>query len=938
MPKPLFVWIDRHGLGRHVNAYFRREFKLAALPAKALLHIFADSNYHLKVNGAFVGYGPARFHPRQPEYDTWNIARLLRRGANVIAVQVVAHGMATFMTALNRGGFIAWGAIPNGSSAAIDLATPGAWLCRQATGYEQNAPLFSFTSNAIDIFDARQGVPDWDRSRIPRQGWRKPVVLEEQNSWGQLRPRSIPHLTQAEKVPEKLLAAYPLLADEEIISFRVAKPWDANTREAMSARKRVFACTWLQSPRRQKVRAGLFWGEYYLNGKKVKKAETRPDQVNRNDAVLALRQGWNFFFISYDMCESTWEFHMALPRAAGLQLSAERKTEASPAFLTAGPFAADEEDQVRKLKIPFASPHDLPPLSQTWIRQPRQTLPVNPAVHLAWSHFGQAYDTPGTKVAKLVARDPHGTAYVFDFGHNTLGRIFVEFEAPAGTIIDVGFGEWLHRDRPDILRRCMIYAGERHIARGGRGRFETFKPRGFRYLQINICRNRGPARLHRVGVIEQVYPFKKIGTFACSDPLFDDIWEMGWRTLRLCAEDSYTDCPWRERHLYAGDMLPEFATTLATSGDTRLARRCLRLLAPRSGNDKDNRHVGMELGDFPLISLLILDWYLRCTRELKLAQELYPAYRALVNTYLAKREADGLFSCQRAFIDWIAMVKEGKLCAMHALLAESCSALARIASLLGHGGEARRLRREHRTLGRLVCQRFWNIAAGAFSDAIQNGRRINSHFPVSSAWPSLWGMTTPQQEKALARFFATTLADIRGNKNEALCSAYSGFYILGALYRHGQEGIAEEFIRRHWGAILHAGADTAWEIFPDAEKGEDGLTRYLPRAGWSLCHAWSTAPTFYLSSRALGVPLGFPEIISPTAPLVIAPQSATLSWARGTVPTPQGPLNIDWQIAGQSLIVSVEAPRGLRWTVAPRGRLTKMDLWTNGKRAAASRQ
>ncbi|MCX7934781.1 MAG: alpha-L-rhamnosidase N-terminal domain-containing protein, partial [Planctomycetota bacterium] len=281
MPKPLFIWLDRQGLGRHVNAYFRRDFTLAALPRQALLHIFADSNYHLKVNGAFVGYGPARFQPAEPEYDTWDIAPFLRCGANAIAVHVVAHGMSTFMTALNRGGLIAWGTIPNGAGKPIDLSTPGAWLCRKATGYDQEAPIFSFTSNAIDIFDARQDVPDWDKAHVRRQGWHKPVILEAQNSWGPLRPRSIPHLTQREIIPERLLGAYPLRAVEKIFSFRLAKPWEMNTREAMSERKRVFACTWIHSPRRQRVRAGLFWGEYFLNGRELKKEETRPDQVNR---------------------------------------------------------------------------------------------------------------------------------------------------------------------------------------------------------------------------------------------------------------------------------------------------------------------------------------------------------------------------------------------------------------------------------------------------------------------------------------------------------------------------------------------------------------------------------------------------------------------------------------------------------------------------------
>ena len=74
----------------HPNSYFlaRRRFELAAAPRQALLHIAADARYAAYVNGQFVGSGPARGTHRRYFADSFDIAALLRPGANWIAAEV----------------------------------------------------------------------------------------------------------------------------------------------------------------------------------------------------------------------------------------------------------------------------------------------------------------------------------------------------------------------------------------------------------------------------------------------------------------------------------------------------------------------------------------------------------------------------------------------------------------------------------------------------------------------------------------------------------------------------------------------------------------------------------------------------------------------------------------------------------------------------------
>ncbi|MFA6947995.1 MAG: hypothetical protein WCQ72_03360, partial [Eubacteriales bacterium] len=60
------------------TAVFRHGFTLDLPPAAAQSCIFADSYYALYINGDFIAYGPERFDPKYPQYDTIDIARYLK--------------------------------------------------------------------------------------------------------------------------------------------------------------------------------------------------------------------------------------------------------------------------------------------------------------------------------------------------------------------------------------------------------------------------------------------------------------------------------------------------------------------------------------------------------------------------------------------------------------------------------------------------------------------------------------------------------------------------------------------------------------------------------------------------------------------------------------------------------------------------------------------
>ena len=71
------------------------------------------------------------------------------------------------------------------------------------------------------------------------------------------------------------------------------------------------------------------------------------------------------------------------------------------------------------------------------------------------------------------------------------------------------------------------------------------------------------------------YPFTRKARFDAGDAELDRILDVGWHTARLCAHETYMDCPYYEQLQYVGDTRIQALVSLFASGDDRLARNAL---------------------------------------------------------------------------------------------------------------------------------------------------------------------------------------------------------------------------------------------------------------------------------------------------------------------------------------------------------------------------
>jgi len=684
-----YIWCDEHGRGYNRYVLFRRSFELAAEPAGGRLRIFADTRYRLLVNGVVLGHGPARFFTTCPEYDTYDIGAFLRKGANSVAVMVNSYGCVSFHSETSIGGLIAWGSAVDKEEGQVDLATPTGWKAKPSDAHQRETAKLSFALNPGETFDATKLDPDWAMPDYDDSGWPDAVPLADQDHWGELRPRSIPLLDERQVWPERRIATSVAryVEDEDIYSFIIVAGESKFRQRGLPA----MAMTYLHSPVEQQVTIGAFWGRYWLNGEEL--APTRRDDMSlRQDFTCRLREGWNSFLVMERLYYGAWEFYLGLPRNAGLAVSAERELNSPNTFLLGGPWEGDLARRAEEMDLPLESPDDLPAELGPWRPWGRGRSAGSAYAERAWKAFRPLENAPHVAV--------RGADYA---GTEVLGRPAIEFTAAEGTLVDFTYSEKLRDGLPADHGQHNVRMAERCIAREGRQVWQTFHPRGMRFLEVLVTGDLRAFELHGIALTRANYPVRNVGTFECSDPLLNRIWQVGRATQHACMEDAYLDCPRRERGLYSGDMLVQFYTNLAVFGDCALFRRCLELFMLSQDNElpEGARSVegllspcphGLLPGRHPDYSAIIVQglWhYWARSGDAEFLRRMRPRLEKLMRGFEAL-EVEGLGlldgSDLSPYIDRQRMDRGGINCALNCFYQRAFADAARIMGVLGDAG------------------------------------------------------------------------------------------------------------------------------------------------------------------------------------------------------------------------------------------------------------
>lgn len=146
--------------------YFRKSIDLNASPAKFIIHLSADNQYKLYVNGKLVSVGPARGNLYNWNYQTIDIARYLNAGKNTVAALVwnEAEYRPENQVSL-RTCFILQG---NSSTEEV-LNSNNSWKCIEDKAYK---PVWGyFASINGQNMDMNKTVSNWNSPALDDSAW-----------------------------------------------------------------------------------------------------------------------------------------------------------------------------------------------------------------------------------------------------------------------------------------------------------------------------------------------------------------------------------------------------------------------------------------------------------------------------------------------------------------------------------------------------------------------------------------------------------------------------------------------------------------------------------------------------------------------------------------------------------------------------------------------
>jgi alpha-L-rhamnosidase len=467
-----------------------------------------------------------------------------------------------------------------------------------------------------------------------------------------------------------------------------------------------------------------------------------------------------------------------------------------------------------------------------------------------------------------------------------------------GSEITVTYAEALFKDhekgnRNETEGKKIIGYYDRFLPDGGARRL--FRPlwwRTYRYLQLDIETHSEPLVIDDLRGEFTAYPFDERARFASDDPELEKIWEVGWRTARLCAHETYMDCPYYEQLQYGGDTRIQALISLYMTGDDRLVKNAIESLDESRTPDglTQSRYPSWLPQYIPPFSLLWIGmmhdlWWYRGENEF--LRHYLPGARGVLGWFEARLAPSGLPGRLEwwDFVDWTKDFEagvppqepDGQSAILSLQLAGALRNAADLESALGSAERATHDRALAARITRAVYAKCWD-----------SSRRLLADTPAKKHFSQHANILGVLEDAIPAAMQPAVMKTVLADSSLTQCSYYFRFYLFRAL---NKAGMGDQYLAQlaPWRAMLALGLST-WAETPEPTRSD--------------CHAWSAHPNFDLLATVAG--------IEPAAPgfskVAIHPHLGPLRRLEATLPHPEGAITVAYQREGKTLAADVSLP------------------------------
>jgi hypothetical protein len=505
---------------------------------------------------------------------------------------------------------------------------------------------------------------------------------------------------------------------------------------------------------------------------------------------------------------------------------------------------------------------------------------------------------PGTRARLLL-----------DQGHLTTAYPVLRYSGGAGASIRLGYAEALYTlgarrgekgNRHEVEGKEFVGNYDELVADGGASR--VYSPlwwRTYRYVEMTVETGSEPLTIDDLSGIYTGYPFERRARLDVGSSLLTQILDVGWRTARLCAHETYMDCPYYEQLQYAGDTRIQALVSYYTAGDARLARNAIAQLDDSRTNEGAtmSRAPTRQQQYIPPFSLwwigMVHDYYMY-TDDPAFVREMLGGVRAVLGFYARHQRADGTLAAMPwwNFVDWTSEWRsgvpprgaDGSSAPLDLQLLLAYDWAAALEAALGSPALAAEHRAAASRLRTAIPARYWDGGRRLFADTPEH-TAYSQHTNVLAVLANL--VTGADARDLVAR----TIAD----PSLVQCSYYFRHYLHAAVSLVG-EGDRYLDMLGEWETMLSRGL-TTWAERPDASLNP----------ARSDCHAWSSSPNFELFRTVVGIDSAAPGF----ARVVVRPHLGRLTRASGSIPHPKGEVAIALEVSGGTLRVDITLPPGV---------------------------
>lgn len=561
----------------------------------------------------------------------------------------------------------------------------------------------------------------------------------------------------------------------------------------------------------------------------------------------------------------------------------------------------------------------------------------------------------GTPLArKFPITLQQGENIILDLGEMAMVYPEIWVEAPENSKFTLGYALRFKEDKPQ-----ESFGGESiFITRNGKQHFMGTDQWGCRYVTLT-CKE-GSMRIDSLKMTDRRYPFIRKGSFTCNNPILNEVWKMGVKTVEVTCDDAYGSDV-RERNEWVQDASkPSFHTTRVSLSslkngktDTGLLRSMLRHAAQAQladgsltgtfPTDRGARDCHYIIEDYACQFMEALEYDYDVTGDEEFVTELWPVVERQMNLFINRITPDGLLYAREftSFDNPLAYITcQGAT--LNAYFYGALKASAKLAGILKQTDRAAYYDRIAAALYEGYQQVLWNEQEKAYNAGVDGDQLYLPSVHAQSL--ALYYGLVPQDKQATVmewflRYYKNPGAKqvVNNTKSHEMLRAHCGiempiefFWVLGAFYKQDVEALDREAIHevaRRWHNMvsLQQDAGTLSESFVDHEG----------KGSHESCHNYGATPVYYLSSYVLGVRT---EGSFAAKKLIIEPRLGDLQHASGEVITDFGPVKVDWRYAenGTKLSFEINLPEGVTAELRlPASRETKK-LILNKKRVSLS--